>query len=83
MKRNIAKAAIGTIALITTVSCTTTANAKGSVEKSGRVEEASFIKKTIRVYEKYNRSIPAIIHDLKQCAPVQEPSEGAASYSAQ
>jgi tetratricopeptide (TPR) repeat protein len=81
MKRDIAKAAIGVIALFATVSCTTIE--KSSVEKSGLVEETLFIEKPIRFYEKYNRSIPAIIHDLKQCAPVREPSDGAASHSAQ
>ena len=83
MKRDIAKAAIGIITLIATVSCTTLASEKSSVKKSGRVEETPFIEKPIRVYEKYNRWIPAIIHDLKQCAPAREPSDGAASHSAQ
>jgi len=83
MKRSIAQAAVCIIALIATVSCTTMVKVKGSVEKSGHVEEASFIEKPIRVYEKYNHSIPALIHDLKQCAPVREPADGAGSHSAQ
>ena len=83
MKRNIAQAAICIIGLIATVSCTSMVNVEGSVEKSGRVEEVSFNEKPIRVYEKYNNAIPAIIQDLKQCAPVREPSDGAASHSAQ
>jgi hypothetical protein len=83
MKRRIAQAAACIIALIMTVSCTTTAPVSNVVERGDYLEGAAFIEKPIRIFDKYNRYIPAIIHDLKQCAPVGEPSEEYSIHSAQ
>jgi hypothetical protein len=76
MKRRIVQAACGIITLIVAGSCTTTAPRPSSINSAGAVEEVAFTEKPIRIYDKYDRAVPAIIHDLKQCAPVSKPSEG-------
>jgi len=76
MKRRIVQAAFGIITLIVAGSCTTTAPRHSSINSAGAVEEVAFTEKPIRIYDKYDRAIPAIIHDLKQCAPVRKYSEG-------
>jgi len=83
MKRKISQAAFGIITLIVAVSCTTTAPQPGNLDSTGVVEEVAFTEKPIRIYEKYDRAIPPIIHDLKQCAPVRKPSEGELIQSVQ
>jgi tetratricopeptide (TPR) repeat protein len=84
MKRRIVKTAFGMIALIATVSCTTvTQNQKSPANTCTPVREVAFIEKAISFYDRYNDAIPAIIHDLKQCAPISTPPEGDTFRSAQ
>lgn len=83
MKRRISQVAIGIITLIAAVACTTTTPGPRSSGGVDAVRQVTFTEKTIRIYDKYDRAIPAIIHDLKQCAPIHRPSEGDTFRSAQ
>ena len=76
MNQKIVRAAFGILTLIVTVSCTTAPPRQNSIAGSGAVEDVALIEKRIRIYGKYDRAIPEIIHDLKQCAPLRKPSEG-------
>jgi tetratricopeptide (TPR) repeat protein len=83
MNQKIVRAAFGILTLIVTVSCTTAPPRQNSIAGSGAVEDVAPTEKRIRIYGKYDRAIPEIIHDLKQCAPLRKPSEGEAFQSAQ
>ena len=76
MNRKIVKSAFGMLALIAAASCTTVTPVEKSMDSTCvAVQEVAFTEKAIRFYDKYDRAIPAIIRDLKQCAPIHRPSE--------
>jgi hypothetical protein len=93
MKGRTVQAAIGrviliTVILIATVSCATMTNVETEVESKPADKEAvgkvtAFVEKSIRIYDKYDALIPAVIHDLKQCAPVRKQMPAEVSHSAQ
>jgi tetratricopeptide (TPR) repeat protein len=83
MKRRFVRGAFGIITLIATVSCTTTTPGRNCTSGTDAKQEVAYSPKAIRFYDKYNNAIPAVIHDLKQCAPTRKPSEGDTFRSAQ